>query len=617
MNEGVQKPVGLIRRRGSTDVEARSHGSAFALVFFLVLLLVLAALYAVGYFFTSDRVPRGASVANVSIGGLMPMTAKDKLEDELVPRSFDPLTATFDGTKYRIKPRAAGLSLDVPATVESAGGGRSLDPFQMVETFTGGDEVDPVVDVDDAQLERALDRLADKVRRAPVNGTVTFEQARPQPRFALPGRELDIDRARRELMAAYLSTDSSFELSVAQVQPEVRNRAVRTAMDEFAEPAMSGPVPVRVPGGTVRIGPGRIAPALSMRAVDGQLEPVLDADVLAERIGNRLQPLTREPVDATVVLANRRPQVQPGKSGFEVQPVDVAERLLPALGKTGSGRVVELEPTPTPPDFTTKDARQLGVDEVVSEFTTYFPHADYRNVNLSRAAELMNGTLLHPDDIFSLNDVVGERTAANGFTIGYIISDGILIEDFGGGVSQVATTTYNAAFFAGMKDVEHHPHSFYIDRYPMGREATVAWGALDLQFQNETPYGVLVEAWVVPSTPSTEGEMHVRMWSTEYWKIRAGLSDQYDFTKPDIRYDPSKACVRQFGYGGFEVDVFRYFIRGGERVKKEKDHVAYIAADTVRCKPRPKDKDDRGDGGKRDDGGGREDDRGQRGNRDR
>ena len=90
--------------------------------------------------------------------------------------------------------------------------------------------------------------------------------------------------------------------------------------------------------------------------------------------------------------------------------------------------------------------------------------------------------MLKPGETFSLNDTVGERTEANGFTKGFIISDGIFKEDLGGGVSQMATTTFNAMFFAGLEDVEHKPHSFYIDRYPVGREATVAWGAVDLRF---------------------------------------------------------------------------------------------------------------------------------------
>lgn len=125
--------------------------------------------------------------------------------------------------------------------------------------------------------------------------------------------------------------------------------------------------------------------------------------------------------------------------------------------------------------MTTKAVQQLGVKQVVGEFTTTYPHADYRNTNIGRAAELIDGTLIKPGGTFSLNGLVGERTAANGFTEGFVIKGGRLREELGGGVSQVATTTYNAGFFAGMDDVEHRPHGFYIDRYPVGREATVYW----------------------------------------------------------------------------------------------------------------------------------------------
>ena len=113
--------------------------------------------------------------------------------------------------------------------------------------------------------------------------------------------------------------------------------------------------------------------------------------------------------------------------------------------------------------------------------------------------------MLKPGETFSLNDTVGERTRENGFTEGFIISNGIFKEDLGGGVSQMATTTFNAMFFAGLKDVEHKPHSFYIDRYPVGREATVAWGSVDLRFRNDTPYGVLIQAGVTPEHPVDAG----------------------------------------------------------------------------------------------------------------
>ncbi len=226
----------------------------------------------------------------------------------------------------------------------------------------------------------------------------------------------------------------------------------------------------------------------------------------------------------------------------------------------------------------------------MGSFVTYFPYAEYRNINQGRAAELIDGTLLRPGNLFSFNGTVGERTKENGFTTGFIISNGVFAEDLGGGVSQVVTTTYNAAFFAGLKDVTHTPHSFYIDRYPLGREATVAWPTVDLKFRNTTPHGVLIHAWVVPSTSSSYGEMHVQMFSTKYWDITAGVSDRYAYTSPDTRYDSSDTCVANTGYGGFQVDVYRYFRRVGstELVKKETDHVVYTPSDTVICSSPPR-----------------------------
>src|SRR5690606_13163416 len=182
-------------------------------------------------------------------------------------------------------------------------------------------------------------------------------------------------------------------------------------------------------------------------------------------------------------------------------PEGLAKAVLGALQKSGDERVAVVETVTKQPKLTTEKLEGLGVKEVVGEFTTYYPHAEYRNVNIGRAAELINGTLVLPGETFSFNKTVGERTRENGFTDGLVIKGGRLREELGGGVSQVATTTYNAAFFAGMDDVEHRPHGFYIDRYPVGREATVYWGSLDLRWRNNTPYAVYVQAWRERSSP--------------------------------------------------------------------------------------------------------------------
>jgi vancomycin resistance protein YoaR len=580
--------VGLLRRRGDAAGPGDGrNGRRFAVGFFLAVFLLLGGLYAAGYAFTSDRVPQQVSVSGVEIGGMLPDDARARLERELASRADRPILARYGGRTYRIDPARAMLHLDVEATVRAAGGGRSLNPLHMVEVLTGGDDVTPVLDVDEAALDAAVQRLAHQVRKRPVEGEIRFVQGRAKPVYPTPGRTLDEEATALAVRETFLDSEPAFDLPVDQVPTRLSDRDIDTAMSRFAEPAMSAPVTVRVAGGTARLSPARIGAALSMVPRGGRLVPELDEKKLAERAKAPLEQLTKEPQPATVVLSGGSPQVVPGRTGTRVDTTRLARKVRGVLTRRGDARTIRLQARTVKPEFGVDDARGLGVNEVVSSFTTEFPHSSYRNNNLGRAAELINGTLLKPGEIFSLNDVVGERTPANGFVKGYIIDDGVLVEDYGGGVSQVATTTYNAAFFAGLKDIEHHPHSLYFDRYPMGREATVAWGALDLRFQNTTPHGILIQAWIEPSTPSSYGAMHVRMWGTKHWEIKAGLSDQYDFTKPGVRYSTAKNCVEQTGYEGFEVDVYRYFYRDGERVRTEKKHVTYDAADTVHCRPPP------------------------------
>jgi vancomycin resistance protein YoaR len=156
-------------------------------------------------------------------------------------------------------------------------------------------------------------------------------------------------------------------------------------------------------------------------------------------------------------------------------------------------------------------------------------------------------------------------------------------------------------FFAGLKDVEHKPHSVYIDRYPEGREATVAWPSLDLKFTNTTPYGVLIKAWVRKSTLAHEGAATVAMFSTRHWKITASKGPRTNYTSPGTRYSQEANCEEFSGTSGFSVNIFRFFhdLDSGKVLRKEKFHTDYIPGDNVICgsppapEPEPKPKPER------------------------
>ena len=261
--------------------------------------------------------------------------------------------------------------------------------------------------------------------------------------------------------------------------------------------------------GSFKVTPSMIGDSITFVAADGTLKPQLDAEKLRKEAEDAVSKVElKKPKNATVRLVDGKPKVIAAVNGTTLSAANLAAAVEPVLTKTGKERTGDVELTGAKASFSTEDAEKLGITKVTGQFTTQFPYATYRNVNIGRAAELINNTVLKPGDTFSLNGIVGERTAKNGFVEGYIIQGGKFKKELGGGVSQSATTTYNAMFFAGLKDIQHQPHTLYIDRYPPGREATVAWPTLDLKFQNNTKYGVLVQAYVKKATPSSQGLHH-------------------------------------------------------------------------------------------------------------
>lgn len=554
----------------------------------LVLLLLVGGAYAATAAANGDKVPRGTTISGVDVGGLSRADARKALETAFHERADHPVTLTVgsdgSGRSVRVTPAKIGFSIDYDATLDAAGAVQSWTPARQWDFFTGGDDVDAVVQVDEHRLETRLDRLAEGLGMPPRDGKVLFSRHGVRTVDPEPGQAIDTAAARDALAEAFLTGDDSIDLDVHVAAPDIDDADVRRALKDFANPAMAAPVLLRFGANTVRLRPEQYGPALSMRPEGGVLVPHVDWSRLTSLVD---EATTRgKPVDATVRLVDGKPRVVPAKPGVDYTPADVKTTFLSVLTAPEGKREAKVHAEVEPADFTTKDARDLGIKEKVSEFTTYYPHADYRNQNIGRAAELIDGTVLKPGETFSLNRTVGERTKENGFTIGYTIQGGVLVQDYGGGVSQMATTTFNAMFFAGLEDVEHKPHSFYIDRYPEGREATVAWPTVDLRFKNDTDYGVLIHAFVKPSTPSSQGEVTVQMFSTKVWDIESVTSDRYNYRPPATRVLHTANCEPNTGWSGFDVDVTRIFRKHGddEIDHKEQFHTSYTAADTVVCK---------------------------------
>ncbi len=553
---------------------------------------VLAILYGVGVVLTGSRMPAGATIAGVDVGGMSSSGAKAKLTKVLTPRSAAPIRFVHDGKNLEIQAEESGLKLDLDRSVAVAGGKRTFNPIAMIRRLFGEPHYPARFDVDDTAFDGVLDVLGTSVNIDVVEAQITFAKTKPVARQPKAGLVVDRDETLAAVKAQWLESKQPIEVPTIVVQPAVDAARLDRAMAEIAKPAISGPIALRVGKKDVDLLPSAYAPALTIGVIGDALVPTIDAKKLAKPLTDSTTGFGAKAIDATFRVEGSNVSVVPSKVGLGLQPEEMATRLIPVLTKTGAERSLTIEAKPVEPEFTTGDAKKLGIKQQVGTFTTYYAPAAYRDINQGRAAALIDGTIVKPGETFSFNTTVGERTRANGFVVGTVINGGVFREEQGGGVSQVVTTTYNAAFFAGMTDIEHHPHDLYISRYPVGREATVYWGALDLRFRNDTKYGVLIKANVLRSAGRAQGATTVSLFSTKVWEIKAGLSTRRNIRQPTVKYDPTSRCVPQSPSVGFDVDVYRYFFQNGRKVKTETDTAHYRATDDVRCREAPKPKSD-------------------------
>jgi vancomycin resistance protein YoaR len=245
------------------------------------------------------------------------------------------------------------------------------------------------------------------------------------------------------------------------------------------------------------------------------------------------------------------------------------------------------------PGFATTDARGLGITDLVGEFTTPYSPGEPRVTNIQRAAEVLDGFILGPGDTFSLNAVLGPRTIESGYVLAPQIEEGKLKDAVGGGVSQVATTLYNAAFMSGLSLVAHTPHEFWISRYPRGREATVSWGGPELVFTNNwnAPLVMLVDAG--------DSSITVRFFSrSQKRRVEYGTDEPTDFKDPrerkivDAELKPGEQRVLQeAGSAGFTIRYWRKVYKGDDLVSNETFTTRYKPEDQItEVGPKPKSK---------------------------
>jgi vancomycin resistance protein YoaR len=475
-------------------------------ILFGALFLALVAAGAVDNLVNRDHTLRNVTVAELDVGGRSP----DDLRDAI--RSLEPTLAALPvrlvGNDRTIdtNAQAAGLTIDVERTAAAAyaeGRGRWA-AVGWVAGLLRHREAPLLLRADKAPLTAALAPFGtprdDTVVFAVRNGTLTVNDGRA-------GIAADVEQVGAALVASAAAGERPIRATVNTtfVEPTV-SAAERRRLVDTANRATANGISLKL-GETVK--------AVDAATIRGWLRPTADGrdyrvddDTARKAVAALFPGSGGAGRDAKFAVIEGAVQILEGEPATACCAADTGMRLT--TGLHGRVAVVDLAFSETPRPRGREWAAGLGIKEVIGEFTTNYPRGQPRVVNIKRISELTQGTLIEPGKTFSINTFVGKRTVENGFVPGGVIQDGVFGEDVGGGISQYATTLFNAAFFGGLDFTKYQSHSIYISRYPYGREATVSYPAPDLEIKNTTPYAVLL--WPT----ATDTSITVQLWSTKF-----------------------------------------------------------------------------------------------------
>lgn len=538
--------------------------------------LILAGDLVLGH----GKTARGATVAGIDAGNLTPTQARTLVND-LESRAKNPVTLVTSSGRAQIDPADLGLTYDADATLDRLME-QPRDPIERVRAIFGGDRVvAPAVTVDRARYDEALDARRSTLEKAAVEGAVHFTDSVPIGDLPAAGLRIARDDASQVIAADWLRAQP-VELPMEPFQPTVSADVVAETVNGPAARAMGGDIAMNGSDGvTARLTTAELGSVLTF-GPDGKggLVPAIDRKAAVAILGPRLAKTEKKPVSARFSLSSGSPKVVPSADGARIKWDDTLSETAKVATGTAADRTVDVEYDVLRPKLTTAAARKLGVTEVVSDYSTGgFSSASGENIRL--VAQEVDGALILPGETFSLNGYTGPRGTAQGYVTSTIIDHGHADKAVGGGISQFATTLYNAAYFAGLEDVEHTEHSYYISRYPEAREATVFEGAIDLKFRNNTDHGILIE------TGWSSSDVTVRMWSTKAVDVQSITGDRFAYTSPDtLDLSGRENCIPSSGSRGFTTSNTRIITeaRTGAEISRHTRTVKYDPEPIVRCR---------------------------------
>jgi vancomycin resistance protein YoaR len=488
----------------------------FALAFVSGLVLVIAigggALFAYGQQYTGRVLP-GVSVGEVDLSGMSPEEARARLESTFGTFRDGTITLSGPDGDVTVGYDEIGRRPDIDAMVSHAltagrHGETMADLLGAPQAALRGISLTPVVRYDEAKLADAVAEAAAAVDREPVDATLTADKGEYTTTDSVDGRTVDQAALLATLDAQLTPLDAPAEIE-AQIpyttQVPAFETADATAAIETADRMAQDLVLTRGDKQWTIKG-SRLLPLITFSPTsDGSFVPVVDRDGIKPLLKAVARDVDRAARNATFKVSGSRVVFsKAAKDGKKLDRGATQDAILEAMMNRQAGQADEvLAPVVVAKDaaVTTEFAKRIAPKmKRISKWTTYFPIWDRNGFgqNIWIPARIISGAVVGPGETFSFWETVGEVTRAKGYTDGGAIINGKTEPQgaLAGGICSCSTTLFNAALRAGYKMGDRRNHYYYIDRYPMGLDATVfksgSGSNQDMTWTNDTRYPVLI-----------------------------------------------------------------------------------------------------------------------------
>ncbi len=445
------------------------------------------------------KLASGTRIAGIDVGGLSASDARRLLERRSQQLSRAPVTFSADGKPFTLTPRQVGVQVDWAAAVASAerqgGGFGFVRGYRRLEIEFFPEDVVPPTHAYDAALSYELGLIGRAVDAPHREARLVRRGLHITIASGSTGRVLDRAAARQVIVRALASfSRAPVALPVRVDRPAVTVAALAGAQ-RAASQVITAPVTVVAGPTRLRIPRWRLAKILQL-PTGGRTSIAFSGKPAAAYFARLERAVNRAPKDAGfAVNADGSVRVVPALAGLAVNAPRSASRIL-AAAERSTNRVATLVLAEQQPKRSTAAARAMGITGAVGSYETVYGGDPNRIHNVQLVAHLVDGKLIAPGATFSFNGATGERSAAKGFLEAPVIINGEVQTGLGGGICQVSTTVFNAAYEAGLPITARTNHALYISHYPLGRDATVNYPDVDLKFVNDTDHWMLLRTYV-------------------------------------------------------------------------------------------------------------------------